>query len=65
MVDISDEDVAEMMQDNEDLLSATNISTSDVKASRARLKPKIPPDVVGFLLMLKRFTNLLHSLFSS
>ena len=65
MVDLSDEDVAEMMQDNEDLLSATHISTSDVKASRARLKPKRPPDAAGFLLMLKRFTNLLHALFSS
>lgn len=65
MVDLSDEDVAEMMQDNDDMLSATHISASDVKASRAKLKPSTPPDAEGFLLMLKRFTNLLHALFSS
>jgi hypothetical protein len=65
MVDLSDEDVAEMMQDNDDMLSATHISASEVKASRARLKPTTPTDAAGFLLMLKRFTNLLHALFSS
>ena len=65
MIDLSDEDVAEMMQDDADLLSATNISTSDIKASRSKLKPKTPPDAASFLLMLSRFTNLLHALFSS
>jgi len=65
MVDLSDEDVAEMMQDHDDMLSATHISASEVKASRARLKPATPKDAEGFLLMLKRFTNLLHMLFSS
>ena len=65
MVDLSDEDVAEMMQDNDDMLSATHISASEVKASRARLKPTTPTDAAAFLLMLKRFTNLLHALFSS
>ena len=65
MVDLTEEDVAEMTQDYEDLQKASVVSTADYKAARAKLKARTPPDAEGFMLMLKRFTNLLHALFSS
>jgi len=64
-VDLTEEDVAEMTQDYEDLQNASAVSTADYRAARAKLKAKTPPDADGFMLMLKRFTNLLHALFSS
>jgi len=65
MVDLTEEDVAEMTQDFEDLTNATAVSTADYKAARSRLAAKTPSDAEGFMLMLKRYANLLHALFSS
>jgi len=63
MVDLTEEDVAEMTQDFEDLKNATAVSTADYKAARLRLVAKPPGDAEGFMLMLKRYANLLHALF--
>ena len=65
MVDLTEEDVAEMDQEFKDLDSATTILAPDVKATRAKLKATMPGDAEIFMLMLKRYTNLLHALFSS
>ena len=64
-VDLTEEDVAEMMQDYEDLLNASAVSTADYKAARVKLKARTPSSSEGFMLMLKRFTNLQFALFSS
>jgi len=65
MVDLTEEDVPEMTQDFEDLKNATAVSTADYKTAHSRLAAKTPGDAEGFMLMLKRYTNLLHALFSS
>ena len=62
MVDLTEEDVAEMTQDFEDLKNATAVSTADYKTARSRLAAKILGDAEGFMLMLKRYANLLHAL---
>ena len=64
-VDLTEEDVAEMTQDYEDLLHASAVSTADYKAARVKLKARTPTSSEGFMLMLKRFTNLQFALFSS
>ena len=64
-MDLTEEDVAEMTQDFEDLKKATAVSTADYKAARSRLAAKTPGGAEGFMLVLKRYTNLLHALFSS
>jgi len=65
MVDLTEEDVAEMTQDFKDLKNATAVSTADYEAARSRLAAKTLRDAEGFMLMLKRYTNLLHALYSS
>jgi len=63
MVDLTEDDVAEMIQDNEDMGNASTVTAADYKAARARLATKTPEDAEAFMLMLKRFTNLLYALF--
>ena len=65
MVDLTEEDVAEMAQEFEDLASATTILSADVKATRANLSATTPGYADSFMLMLKQYTSLLHALFSS
>ena len=65
MMDLTEEDVAEMKLTWDDLTSATTVSASDHKAVRTKLKATTPTDDHGFMLMLKRFTNFLYALFSS
>ena len=66
MVDLTEEDVAELKLAHDDLTSATTVSASDYKkAARAKLAPRTPADTEGFMLMLKRYTNLLHALFTA
>ena len=65
LIDLTDEDVALMVEDDEDLFKATAVSAAEVKAARAKVKAKTPATAEEFMLMLKRFTNLLFALFSS
>ena len=65
LIDLTDEDVALMVEDDEDLYKATAVSAAEVKAARAKVKATTPATAEEFMLMLKRFTNLLYALFSS
>lgn len=65
MIDLTEEDVAEMKLAHDDLTNATTVSASEYKAARAKLAPRTPVDSDGFMLMLKRYTNLLHALFTA
>ena len=65
MVDLSEEDVATMTQEQDDLAGASSVSIADFKANRAKLKAQTPVEAEGFLLMLKRYENLLYALFSA
>ena len=65
MVDLTEEDVARMIIEVEDLSSATTVSAADIWAARGKLSAKTPTSSEDFMLMLRRYTNLLYSLFSS
>ena len=65
MMDLSEEDIATMAQDHDDLAGASAVTVADFRANRAKLKPQTPRDAEGFLLMLKRYTNLIFALFSA
>jgi hypothetical protein len=63
MVDLSEDDVALMQQDYDDLTSASSVSPSEYRAARAKLVAKTPEDGDSFMLMLKRYVNFLFALF--
>ena len=65
MFELSEDDVAFMQQEAEDLKHASSVSASELKASRTKLAAKIPEDSEGLLLMIKQYANLLYALFSS
>ena len=54
-----------MVEDNEDLYKAMAVSAAEVKAARAKVQAATPATAEEFMLMLKRFTNLLYAFFSS
>jgi len=54
-----------MTQDFENLKNVTAVSTAYYKAVHSRLVAKTSGDTEAFMLMLKRYANLLHALFSS
>ena len=63
MVDLSEDDVALMQQDYDDLTNASSVSPSEYRAARAKLVAKTPEDGDSFMLMLKRYVNFLFALF--
>jgi len=65
MVDLTEDDVACMQQEADNLRSATTITASELKAARKNLAAKVPEDADGLMLMIKPFANLLYALFSS
>ena len=65
MMDLTEEDVAIMREDFEDMAAATTLTAADYKAARSKLKAVVPDTAEDFLLMLRRFANLLFALFSS
>lgn len=65
MFDFSEDNVAVMVQDFQDISSATTITALDIKAARSKLKAQVPNSTEEFLKMLRAFTNLLFSLFTS
>lgn len=65
MVDLTEDDVAYMQQEDDDLKYATTVSASELKAARKNLAAKVPEDAEGLMQMIKRFANMLYALFSS
>ena len=54
-----------MLQDHEDLLNVSLVSTSEVKSTHTKLIVSTPIDSEGFIMMFKIFANLLLALFYS
>ena len=52
-----------MQQDHKDLLNASLVSTSEVKATHTKLISSTPTDSEVFMMMLKIFVNLIFALF--
>ena len=65
IVDLTEEDVALMQQDREELLNASLVSTLEVKATHTKLISSTPTDSEGFMMMFKIFSKLLLALFTS
>jgi len=59
LVDLTEDDVACMQQEADDLRSSTTIMASELKAVQ------VPEDADGLMQMIKRFANPLYALFSS
>ena len=65
MLDLDEDEVASLNNKEDLIQSASLVSVKDLRALRARLKICVPTDASEFLLILKRFANLLHALFSA
>ena len=65
MVNLTEEDVALMKQYYEGLLSASLVSTPEVKSTCKKLVATTPSESKGFIMALERFANLLFALISS
>ena len=62
-LDLSEEDVALMQQDYDDLTNASSVSPSEYRTARAKLVAKTPEEGDSFMLMPKRYANFLFALF--
>ena len=61
-----DEDEVARINDTEDALTrASAVTMQDISNLRQRLKPKIPATADEFMLLLKRYANLLFALFTA
>ena len=65
VVDLTEEDVALIQQEHKNLINASLVSTSEVKATRTKLIASTTKYSEGFMIMLNGFVNLLFALFSS
>ena len=63
MVYLTEEGVAHMQQDHKYLLNASLVSTSEVKATHTKLIASTLTGSEGFMMMVKRFSNLLFAFF--
>ena len=64
MLDLNEDQVA-MLNEEQDLLnSASLVSVVDLRGQRSKIKISIPVEPEEFMLMLKRYANLLFALFS-
>ena len=67
LMDLSDDEVAAMAQDTQDLDAATSVTVDDIiKCSKSpKVKAVVPTTSFKMMKMLKQYANLLFSLFSS
>ena len=64
MIDLNEDQVA-LLNDEQDLLNtALLVSISDLRGQRNKIKISIPAEAYKFMLMLKRYANLLYAVFT-
>ena len=64
MLDLNEDQVA-LLNDKQDLLNtASLVSIADLHGQRNKIKISIPAEADEFMLMLKRYTNLLYVVFT-
>ena len=63
MLDLDEDQVATLNSENDLLSSATLVSVDDLCSQKKKLKVKIPEDQADFMLMLRRYANLLYAAF--
>jgi hypothetical protein len=65
MQDMDENAVAHFNDENALLDSASLVSVADIRALRKKVKLSVPTEAEEFMLILKRFANLLYALFSA
>ncbi len=65
MIDLSDNDVAEMYMTAADVSQATYVTSGEVTKLREKLKATVPASTDKLILKLKRYTNYLYALYTS
>ena len=65
MVDMDEDAVARFNDEAALLESASLVSVADIRAVRKKMKLSVPSEAEEFMLILKRFANLLYALFSA
>ena len=64
LTDLHEDEVAQINDEEDTFDKATFISVDAVLKHKKKLKPKVPETAEGFLLLLKRYANLLYAIFS-
>ena len=64
-LDLNEDKVAAINQHEEALSRATSVSISNIKLHKSKFVAKVPTDGAEFILLLKRFTNLIYVLFGA
>ena len=64
MLDLNEDQVAHINDELDLLNRASQVSVANLRGQRSKLKISIPAEENDFMLMLKRFTNLLYAVFS-
>ena len=63
MLDLSEDEVAMLNNEDDLITSAYLVSVDDLRKQRKKLKVCIPAEVDEFMLMLKRYANLVYAIF--
>jgi hypothetical protein len=64
VLDLDEDEVARINDTDDALTRASTVTMQDIASLKKKLAPKIPQTADEFMLLLKRFANLLYSLFS-
>ena len=64
MLDLNEDQVAILNEEQDLLNTASLVSVSDLRGQRSKLKVTIPAEPEEFMLMIKRYTNLVYAIFS-
>jgi hypothetical protein len=65
VLDIDEDKVTALNMEDDALLSASLVKPSELLAAKKRAKAQVPKTADGFLLMLRKYTNLLFALFGA
>ena len=64
VLELDEDEVADINEANDDLDKATHVTLQDIKNLKKKLKVQVPSSADDFILLLKRYGNLLFALFS-
>jgi hypothetical protein len=63
MVDLTEDEVAQVNDEDEALTTASNVTMAEIKAAKHKLKAAVPESAEKFVTMLLCYANLLYALF--
>ena len=64
VLDLNEDEVAHINKEEDALQAASLITLQDIKNLNHKVKPKVPEIVKDFVLLYKRYANLLFALFT-